>query len=57
MSSGLNPWGLVLSEAQHSAIGAQIATQIATLMSADLEPAGQLDFSGSRQSGLLQFLF
>lgn len=57
MSSGLNPWGLILSEAQHSAIGAQIATQIATLMSADLEPAGQLDFSGSRQSGLLQFLF
>jgi hypothetical protein len=57
MSSGLNPWGLILSEAQHSAIGAQIAAQIATLMSADLEPAGQLDFSGSRQSGLLQFLF
>jgi hypothetical protein len=57
MTTGLAPWGLVLSEAQHSAIGQQIAAQIATLMSADLEPAGQLDFSAARQSGLLQFLF
>jgi len=56
MSSSLSPWGLILSEAQHSAIGAQIAAQIATLMSADLEPAGQLDFSSSRQSGLIQFI-
>jgi hypothetical protein len=57
MTSSLNPWGLILSEAQHSAIGQQIAAQIATLMSADLEPVGRLDFSNSRQSGLIQFLF